>query len=378
MKTYKQFIIEVKKPSQQAKALGLASDGHGGWYNKATGEFEAKSTSGALQYFNKRQLIGRKDPPQTSFEKRIPLGYNIPTGKQTQEQSIAATPEQTAMAPEESVPVVPEISPTVPNVEKTKGVLNIAFGRFNPPTIGHQDLMDTALAYAENEMGDYIIVPSRSQDKTKNPLDPDSKIFYMRKMFPQHSERIVNDPNMITIFDVLKKAHNDGYFGVRIISGEDRVKEFEKLSNKYNGELYYFDLIEVIPVQTTDGNSKNKDVISSSDMRKLVAEGDFYNFRKLLGYEINKKDALNLFLLLRSGMNIKEGWDLWKIAPKLDQKTLREQYIKGKIYQIGDIVENLNTGLRGKIIRTGTNYLICVTEDKIMFKSWIGDVNECN
>jgi hypothetical protein len=75
-------------------------------------------------------------------------------------------------------------------------------------------------------------------------------------------------------------------------------------------------------------------------------------------------------------MNIKEGWNLWEIAPKFDWLNLRENYIQEKIFKNGELVENLNTGFIGKIIRRGTNYLICVTEDNIMFKSWIKDVSE--
>ena len=71
---------------------------------------------------------------------------------------------------------------------------------------------------------------------------------------------------------------------------------------------------------------------------------------------------------------VKEG--LWQIAPKLDWKNLRENYIAGNIFNVGQLVENLNTGLVGKIIRRGTSYLICVTEDDVMFKSWIKDLNE--
>jgi hypothetical protein len=72
----------------------------------------------------------------------------------------------------------------------------------------------------------------------------------------------------------------------------------------------------------------------------------------------------------------KESYSLWEIAPKYDMKNLRENYVKGKIFNNGDIVENLNTGLVGKIMRRGTNYLICVTEENRMFKSWIRDVME--
>ena len=90
-------------------------------------------------------------------------------------------------------------------------------------------------------------------------------------------------------------------------------------------------------------------------------------------------DAKALFDAVRQGMGAKKKKkvaEMWEIAPKYDVETLRENYIRGKIFRIGDIVENLNTGLVGEIIRRGTNYLICVTEDDCMFKSWIRDVME--
>ena len=136
------------------------------------------------------------------------------------------------MAPEQ--PVDQQASPEQagpPPVEKTKGTLTIAFGRFNPPTVGHLQLLDIAAQSAGEE--EYVIVPSRTQDKKKNPLDPDTKISLMRQFFPQHSERIVNDSNFKTIFDVLKKAHNDGYTNVQIIAGADRVPEFEKIGRAH-------------------------------------------------------------------------------------------------------------------------------------------------
>ena len=247
MKTFLQFIDEATSASVQAKRLGLVGDGHGGWYNRATGEFEAKTVSGQLKYFNKRQVIGGKDPKQGEFEKNISLGSAAPA---PQEQIPA---DQQAMVAEPVPQEEPAITP--PPVEKTKGTLTVAFGRFNPPTIGHQQLMDTAAMAAMEDGSDYIIVPSRSQDKKKNPLDPDTKISFMRKMFPDHSERIVNDVNYRTIFDVLKKAHNDGYANVRIVGGADRVKEFEKLSNNYNGQLYQFDVIDVLSSGDRDPDS---------------------------------------------------------------------------------------------------------------------------
>ena len=117
--------------------------------------------------------------------------------------------------------------------------MTLAFGRFNPPTIGHEQLMNVARDAAKKDKdGQYMIFPSRTQDKKKNPLDPDTKISYMQRMYPDHADNIVNDPETKTIFDVLKMAHNDGYTNVRIVGGADRVKEFDKLSGNYNGKLY--------------------------------------------------------------------------------------------------------------------------------------------
>ena len=81
-------------------------------------------------------------------------------------------------------------------------------------------------------------------------------------------------------------------------------------------------------------------------------------------------------MTIRKKMDITEGWNLWQIAPKFDWKNLRENYVTGKIFKLEEKVQNLNTGLVGKVIRRGTNYLICVTEDNIMFKSWIRDLCE--
>ena len=91
---------------------------------------------------------------------------------------------------------------------------------------------------------------------------------------------------------------------------------------------------------------------------------------------MEKKAAEDLYKNIRKAMQIKEGWNLWEIAPKFDWEGLRENYIGEKIYQIGNLVENLNTGLVGRIIRRGANHLICVTENNFMFKSWIKDVTE--
>ena len=366
MKSFFQFLSE-NTATQQAVRLGLQGDGHGGWYDK-NGEFVAKTEKGRLKFYNKRQRVGKQDPPSTDKEKNLSqTTYEKEPAQEPAPQQQAAAPEQPAA---QQVPAQEGPAP----VEKTKGTLTVAFGRFNPPTTGHEKLLDTVASSSDD--GDYIIVPSRSQDKKKNPLDPDTKISIMRQMYPNHSEKIVNDPQNRTIFDVLKKAHMDGYAGVRIIGGGDRVAEFEKLSNNYNGKLYAFDNVEVLSAGDRDPDGDDVSGMSASKQRKAAAEGDFASFRKGVPSSLNNKQARELYNTLRSAMNIKEGWNMWEIAPKFDWKGLRENFINDKIFNVGELVENVNTGLVGKIIRRGTNHLICVTEDKIMFKSWIKDVSE--
>ncbi len=348
MKSLFQFLSE-SNAVQQATRMGLKSDGHGGWYDNK-GEFIAKTEKGTLKFFNKRQKIGAQDPRQSEKEKNISVGTSAePT----------AEPTMTMQPPE---------------VEKTKGTLTIAFGRFNPPTTGHEKLLDTVASSSDDN--DYMIIPSRTQDKKKNPLDADTKVSVMQKMFPKHKDKIVNDANNKTIFDVLKKAHTDGYANVRILGGADRVKEFEKLTSNYNGKLYNFDNVEVVSAGARDPDSDDVTGMSASKQRKAAAEGDIKTFMKGVPKSLSQKDAEELFKKIRTAMNIKEGFNMWEIAPKFDWKGLRDNYVQEKIYRVGQMVENMNNGLVGRIIRRGANHLICVTEENLMFKSWIKDVSE--
>ena len=397
MKSFKSFLFETAA-SQQAQRLGLEGDGHGGWYDRSTGEFIAKTVKGTLKFYNKRQVVGMKDPAQSEQEKNYsnPNTQVPPEGQQAQpspEEAEAQAAEEEKQAAIQDNLQSPDLQAGPPPVPKTRGTLTLAFGRFNPPHAGHGQLMDIAAESAMETEGDYIIVPSRSNDPKKNPLDADTKVSTMRNMFPNHSEKIVNDPQNNTIFDVLKKAHNDGYTNVRIVAGDDRVKEFDKLSQNYNGQLYEFEGLETISSGAREDDSEGMEGYSASRMRLAAMEGDFKSFYANLEQQVrseetgeveiiplmNKKAAKDYFISVRQAMGVeqvKECWNIWEIAPKEDRENLREAYIKKEIFDIGTKVENVNTGLLGRIIRRGANHLICVTEDNIMFKSWIKDVTE--
>ena len=407
MKSFLQFLSETTA-SQQAARLGLEGDGHGGWYDRKTGEFTAKTEKGTLKFYNKRQVVGGKDPKQSEQEKNYssPNTQVPPEGQQAPppEQQVQPTPEEIAAQEEQAAAEQqqadiqsqlqsPDLQAGPPPVPKTRGTLTLAFGRFNPPHAGHGQLMDIAAESAAETEGDYIIVPSRSNDPKKNPLDADFKVSTMRNMFPDHAEKIVNDPQNNTIFDVLKKAHNDGYTNVRIVAGDDRVKQFDKLSQNYNGQLYQFDNLETISSGQRDDDKEGMEGYSASRMRLAAIEGDFKTFYKNLQQEVeneetgeielvpllSRKNAKDYFMAVRQAMGaeeVKECWNIWEISPKDDPENLREAYILKEIFDIGTKVEDVNTGLIGRIIRRGANHLICVTEDEIMFKSWIKDVSE--
>ena len=356
MKSFLQFINE--SAAQQAARLGLVGDGHGGWYDKATGEFTAKTEKGRLKFYNKRQRIGQQDPPQSEQEKNL----SKTSYSETQPQEVEAQQEE---------------PPFQPN-KKNRGTLTIAFGRFNPPHLGHLQLMNTAANSVEGDKDDYLIVPSRSNDPKKNPLDPNTKVDIMKSMFPQHADNIMNDARARTIFDVLNAANNDGYANVKIVGGADRVKEFTKLANNYNGKLYDFDKVDVISSGDRDPDAEGVEGLSASRMRLAASENDFKAFSKGLPKDLDKDAKKQIFTAVRSSMGINEEWGIWEMAPKFDLQTLRENYVDNIIYKLGELVENVNTGMVGRIIRRGTSYVICVTENKMMFKSWIKDINEVN
>ena len=362
MKRFFQFLTEASQSqaSMQAQRLNLKSDGHGGWVD-SRGEFVAKTEGGKLVFYDKGRKVGQKDQPK---EKR---GAAQPT---PQEKKAKPAPETTAK--KKQAAVEPE-----DGEGQQSDTLTVAFGRFNPPTVGHEKLLKSAKKAAIG--GDLKIYPSRTQDPKKNPLDPDMKISFMKKMFPDFEENIVNDDEMRTIFDVLVAAAESGYANVNIIVGSDRQSEFENLAQKYNGELYDFDLIRVISAGARDADAEGVEGMSASKMRKAVMDDDFDSFRRGTPKSLDDGDAMSLFNAVRQGMGAKKKKkvaEMWEIAPKYDSKTLRENYLNGKIFRIGDVVENLNTGLVGEIIRRGTNHLICVTKENYMFKSWIRDVME--
>ena len=375
MKGFGDFFSEARtsQASEKAKKLGLKGDGHGGWYDRS-GEFIAKTEKGDLKFFTKGQRPGKDvpNPRQAAAQPapQIKAKATTVTGKSV---AAAAPPEgQKAGAKGEEE-------------KKKRGsdALTIVFGRFNPPTTGHKKLFDMAKNISGDD--DMRIYPSRSHDPKKNPLDPGTKIKFMKQMFADYEDQIVNEKDMKTIFDVLTTANEEGYKEIKIVVGSDRLSEFKNLATKYNGELYNFDMIDVLPAGERDSDAEGVEGMSASKLRKAAKDDDFKAFQRGIPSSLEKGEVTNLYNALKKAMglevttdkkNTKESFELWEIAPSFDYFGLREKYYNKEIFKRGDIVESLHTGLRGKVTRRGANHLICVTEDGIMFKSWIKDVAE--
>ena len=378
MKSFLNFFTEARtsQASETAAKKGWTGDGHGNWFDKK-GVLVARTENGRLVEIQRKAAA----EPEEEQPKQKAAEPTEAEAKASQADLTAQAEGEFGMFPDGTPRTMAPPTRADGTPKEDRGPVTVAFGRFNPPTIGHQKLFDAAKKAAGK--GALKIYPSRLQDAKKNPLDSDTKHDYLQKMFPDHAGNIINDANSRTIFDVLKQAYEDGHSSVQIVVGGDRQAEFEKLSQDYNGKLYDFSAIETISAGDRDEKKGGAEGMSASKMRKAATSKDekagFEEFKKGLpkSFLEDEKLAKQLFNTVKKQMAVKkEGWNLWEIAPKLDWQNLRENYIKDNIFNMGQIVENINTGLVGKIIRRGTSYLICVTEDNMMFKSWIKDLNE--
>jgi hypothetical protein len=370
MKRFSEFILEARtsQAAQKAHKIGLVGDGHGYWMDKQKKRV-ARTFKGQLEFISGKKKKGGDGEEQ---DRQAPA--DVKQGKTKKQKSapkrlgkkapVASTPKSAATGASGATGKPPSGQPS--KKDSRGDVATVVFGKFNPPTKSHQKAFGVAKQNASK--GNFYIFPSRSQDGKQNPLDSDLKISYMKEMFPEYAENIIDSDEFVTIFDVLSFLNQEGYTGVNIICGAERVSEIDNLARKNNGQLYDYVSMNVISAGPKDAD------VASDAARKAVAENNFESFKKMFPKEFKK--SKQLFSDLQQAMDVKEGYNLWQISPEYDWKGLRENYIFGNLFKVGSKVESCNTGLRGEVIRSGANHLICVTEEGIMFKSWIKDVCE--
>ena len=242
------------------------------------------------------------------------------------------------------------------------------FGRFNPPTTGHEKLIQKVVSVAGTN--DYRIYPSHSQNAKKDPLPQALKTAYMRKMFKKYARNIVVTKSKSAI-EIAVELYDQGYKNLIMIAGSDRVKVFDTMLNQYNGVegkrhgYYKYDSIEIISAGERDPDSEGVEGMSASKMRAAAVDGNYDDFTK--GLPSGFSDSKKLYRDVRKYMGIREERDMGD-----DYDSLRDAYLTGKIWNVGESVEV--KGLTGEIVRKGTNYLSFVTEDGMVHKAWLHEI----
>lgn len=256
--------------------------------------------------------------------------------------------------------------------EETKEV-SFVFGRFNPPTIGHEKLFDKLKTQARS--GVYRIYASKSVDPKKNPLQFKDKIKFLRKMFPKHARNVMADKDVRNVLDIAVKLYDQGFTKITMVAGSDRVKEFDILLNKYNGQkakhgFYNFEgAINVVSAGERDPDAEGATGMSASKMRAAAQQNDLNLFSKGLPSNFNPTD---LFNAVRKGMGLKLE-SLRKHVELPPVSETREDYIEGSLYSVGDIVKIKETNELGEIIVCGSNYVM-VESESIKKRYWLDSV----
>ena len=201
----------------------------------------------------------------------------------------------------------------------------ISFGRMNPPTVGHEKLVDKVKQIAKRQNAEPAIYLSHSQNSKKDPLNYNQKFKYAKQAFGS----VVIKSTARTIIEVMKELERMKHTDVIMVVGSDRVQEFRVLLKKYNGKEYTFNSIKVVSAGARDPDAEGVSGMSASKMRAAVAVGDQQTFMQGIPSRLSKQMAGRLYTDLRSAMSIREeqedfDWDLWAETVDIDDVELEE------------------------------------------------------
>ena len=260
-------------------------------------------------------------------------------------------------------------------VEEEKTVF-FTFGRMNPPTTGHEKLMNELAK--KSGKNSYKVFLSQSQDKKKNPLPYQEKVKMVRKFFPKHARQVMLDKKIKNVFDVATRLFNEGYKNLTMVVGSDRVTEFNTLLNKYNGVkgrhgLYNFNRINTISAGDRDPDADDVTGMSASKMRKAAAEGNFSQFTQGLPRNVSNAEAKRVYNQVRKGMGLKEVNQYYNTLNLAPVSEKREEYVKGNLFNIGDSVTVMGSDQLARVTNLGSNYVI-IEQDGKFYRKWLDSI----
>ena len=253
-----------------------------------------------------------------------------------------------------------------------KQTVVFAFGRMNPPTIGHQKLIDRVITVAKRAKGLPVLYVSATQDKKKNPLSVKQKVDYLKKLYPVGIKILPATGRERTFMEILKNRFDKKYTDVYMVAGSDRVAEFKTLINKYKGKDYNFDTVEVVSAGARDPDATGTKGMSASKMRDYAMKNDFKSFQTGLIAGTKENDAMKLFKDLKNGMGVNE--EILAPSDNEELKDIREQYHNNEIYMMGETIEHKPSGNVGTIIKRGPNYVQYEMEDGGVQKAFLDDI----
>ena len=262
-------------------------------------------------------------------------------------------------------------------VEEEKTVF-FTFGRMNPPTIGHEKLLN-ALA-SKSGKSPYRVFVSQSQDRKKNPLAYKDKVKVIRKMFPKHARNIMMNNKVKTAIDAAVQLYNEGYVNLVMVVGSDRVIEFEALLKKYNGEkarhgFYNFNKINIVSAGERDPDAEGVSGMSASKMRAAASAGDFTKFAQGIPKNVSNADTKGIYNMVRKGMGLNEAKETTQHIQLESVSEIRESYINGELFKEGDQVVIKDTGELATVKNLGSNYVI-IEGSGNTYRKWLDAVEK--
>jgi nicotinamide mononucleotide adenylyltransferase/predicted kinase len=192
--------------------------------------------------------------------------------------------------------------------EEKHGVL--AFGRMNPPTTGHEKLVNKVKEIAKEVGGEHHVVLSASQDKAKNPLSAAQKQKHAKRAFPNTNISVATKEHP-TFLQHAAKLHKAGVTHLHMIAGSDRTEEYKKKLHQYNGThkgaLYNFKKITVHSSGERDPDAEGTEGMSASKMREHAKNGNYNEFKKGIPSHVSHEHAKEMYHDVRKGMGLHES-----------------------------------------------------------------------